>query len=148
MRTRAVKHVVIDTDGVEHLLLRTTDKCATLRLTGARAYRGPVRLTFIVAGRKRARALGALLAQFDDVVLGVDTDEKRTAKRIGLRNALIALDGDTAGATHFEIAAVIFGAARARQAWKGASRSMKELVRRARAKGRELRDGGYRELIR
>ena len=138
----------MDQDGVEHVLLRTSDMCATLRLTGARAYRGPVRLTFVVAGRKRARALGALLSHFDDLVSGAPRKQMRTAKRIGLRNALVALDGDMAGASHFEIAAVMFGTARANQAWKSGSRSMKELVRRARAKGRELRDGGYRELIR
>ena len=146
--TRAIAHIVIDRGGVEHLLLRTASMRATLNLTGARAYSGPVRLTFIVAGRKRARGHGALLAQFDDLVTAAPQHRQRSATRIALRNALIALDGDMAAATHFQIAAVTFGLARARQAWTSGSRSMKELVRRARARGRELRDGGYRELIR
>ncbi|MCB1522325.1 MAG: hypothetical protein KDJ37_17385, partial [Hyphomicrobiaceae bacterium] len=94
--TRAIAHIVIDRGGVEHLLLRTASMRATLNLTGARAYSGPVRLTFIVAGRKRARGHGALLAQFDDLVTAAPQHRQRSATRIALRNALIALDGDMA----------------------------------------------------
>lgn len=130
------------------MLLRTQDRSATLKLTGARAYRGPVRLAFVIDGRKRARTHGTLIALYEDLIAGSPLADKRSLKLTVLRNALIALDGDMAGASHFEIAAAMFGRTNARQAWKSGSRSMKELVRRARAKGRELRDGGYRELIR
>ena len=147
-RAATVEHIVIDRAGVEHVLLRTADRSATLKLTGARAYRGPVCLAFIIEGRKRAPSHGGLVARYEDLIAGSPQDDRRSLKLTVLRNAVIALDGDTAGASHFEIAAVMFGRTDARQAWKGGSRWMKEIVRRARKKGRELRDGGYRELIR
>lgn len=147
-RAKAVEHLVIDRDGVEHVLLRSAKGSATLNLTGARAYRGPVRLAFVIAGRKQARAQGGLVARYEDLITGSAQDGQRATRLTVLRNAVIALDGDMAGASHFEIAAALFGREKARQAWKGGSSSMKELVRRARKIGRELRDGGYRKLIR
>ena len=58
------------------------------------------------------------------------------------------LDASSVGVNRHEIAADMCGRMQARQAWKSGKRWMKELVRRARKKGRQLRDGGYRELIR
>ncbi len=140
--------MVVDCDSIEHVLLRTPEEAVTLSLTGARVFRGAVRLTFVVKGRRGARSCGDLLARYEDLINFAPGSKKRTQRRIVLRNAVIALDGDIAGVSHFETAAAIFGRERARQAWKSGSRSMKELVRRARKMGRQLRDGGYRKLIR
>jgi hypothetical protein len=65
-----------------------------------------------------------------------------------LRQALIALDGSLAGKTYREIAIMIFGEERVTADWNGASRFMKDRTRRLVAKGLELMNGGYRELLR
>jgi hypothetical protein len=65
-----------------------------------------------------------------------------------LRDALIAIDGKCLGASYRDIAIVIYGMERVRAEWVGASRWMKDRVCRAYAKGEELRDGGYLDLLR
>ena len=143
-RARSIEHIVIDPDGVEHVLVRTTNRAVTLHLVGARLYRSPVRLKFLVDGLARSRAEGLLISQLN-VLLGAPSREiKRTTGQIMKRNGLVALDGKTAGATYFEIASVIAGPVSARQDWA----TWKEHVRSARANGEYFRDGGYRELIR
>ncbi|WP_439620220.1 DNA -binding domain-containing protein [Hyphomonas sp.] len=70
-----------------------------------------------------------------------------TRSSLAWRNALIALDAHEAGLTYFETATIIYGSDRANEAWQSASRAMKDEMRRALARGRELRDGGYRDLL-
>lgn len=65
-----------------------------------------------------------------------------------LRHALIALDESMAGKTYRQIAIAIFGEKRVAEDWNGASQFLKDRTRRLVAKGRELRDGGYRDLLR
>jgi hypothetical protein len=73
--------------------------------------------------------------------------ETWTRSSLAFRNALIALDAHEAGLTYFKTAAIIYGEERATEAWQSASRAMKDEMRRALARGRELRDGGYRDLL-
>lgn len=143
-RARSIEHIVIDPDGVEHVLVRTTNRAVTLHLVGARLSRSPVRLKFLVDGLARSRADGLLISQLN-VLLGAPPREiKRTTSQNMLRNGLIAIDGKFAGATYFEIASAIAGPTSAREDWS----TWKEHVRRARTNGEYFRDGGYRELIR
>jgi hypothetical protein len=72
----------------------------------------------------------------------------RTRTRLLLRDALIALDGKCLGASYRDIAIIIYGLERVMAEWVGASRWMKDHVCRAYAKGVELRDGGYLDLLR
>jgi hypothetical protein len=67
--------------------------------------------------------------------------------RLVLRNALVALDGRHLGASHRDIAEVILGRERVREAWSGRGGWLKERMRRAVAIGEELRDGGYRRAL-
>lgn len=43
---------------------------------------------------------------------------------------------------------MIFGAERVAEEWAGASRFLKDRVRRYVQRGRDLMDGGYRDLLR
>ena len=70
-----------------------------------------------------------------------------TRTSLAWRNALIAMDTHEAGLTYFETAAIIYGEDRATEAWQSSSRAMKDEMRRALARGRELRDGGYSHLL-
>jgi hypothetical protein len=63
------------------------------------------------------------------------------------RDATVALDGRDAGASHREAAEVIFGTKRVRADWSARGGWLKERMRRALAKGEELRDGGYRRAL-
>jgi hypothetical protein len=64
-----------------------------------------------------------------------------------LRDALVALDGRHVGAGHRDTAEVICGIKRVREEWSGRGGWLKERMRRALAKGEELRDGGYRRYL-
>lgn len=70
-----------------------------------------------------------------------------TATTWNRRNALIALDGHAAGASHREIATVIFGAKDTAQSWRTTGKSLKFQVIRARERGEALINGGYRNLL-
>ena len=63
-----------------------------------------------------------------------------------LRDALIALDGDRAGATLREIAIVIYGRERIERDWPG--KGLERRLRRDLQRGRALCNAGYRNLIR
>jgi hypothetical protein len=65
-----------------------------------------------------------------------------------LRYALIALDESRAGKTYRQIAIAIFGEKRVAEEWQGPSQFLKDRTRRLVAKGTELMQGGYRDLLR
>jgi hypothetical protein len=71
----------------------------------------------------------------------------RSRDRLLLRDALVALDGRRASANHREVAELIFGMERVREAWSGRGGWLKERMRRALATGEKLRDGGYLRVL-
>lgn len=64
-----------------------------------------------------------------------------------LHHALIALDESLAGKTYRQIAITIYGEKRVAEDWQGASQYLKDRMRRLVAKGAELMNGGYRDLL-
>ncbi len=66
---------------------------------------------------------------------------------LSLRNALIAVDGSMNGASHREIAAMIFGTRAVAEDWSGGHGWMKSRIGRAINKGHGLVRGGYQDLI-
>jgi Uncharacterized conserved protein (DUF2285) len=142
-----IRHIVIGPDGVEHLLMRTSNQSLTIRLTGHRVNRAPVCLTFEVSAQSKVRETAAILATFPDLLTKRPRWEKRTSEQILTRDAFIAFDGRSAGASHREVAEVIHGLKRVREEWSGRGGWMKERLRRALAKGQALCHGGYRTLL-
>jgi hypothetical protein len=65
-----------------------------------------------------------------------------------LHQALVALDESLNGKTYRQIAIAIFGEKRVAEEWQGASQFLKDRTRRLVAKGTELMQGGYRDLLR
>ena len=118
----------------------------TLRCRGTRACRVAVRLTLLTDlsspddNANTATCVANLLLRFRDTT-------KCTRSRLLLRDALVTLDGKCLGMSYREVAAVIYGAERVRTSWSSESRWMKDHIRRAYAKGKELRDGGFRDLL-
>ena len=111
----------------------------------------PVRLKFSATGlanlEDHLKALGTLA----HVVLGTSRvpppDQPGETDRFELRNALIALDGERAGASRRDIATVIYGAARVDDEWPDRDAPLRHRIKRDLARGRRLRDGGYRQLL-
>lgn len=146
-RLDCVQHIVVRSDRAEHILFRKSDQAVTFRLVGARASIAPVCLTYRSEGNEVARKNGLVLAELPRLFAQPTRWIIRTRDQLLLRDAVIALDGRRAGASYREIAIAMVGAVRAKEAWSSVSRSLKERVRRARTKGEEMRDGGYRTLI-
>jgi hypothetical protein len=65
-----------------------------------------------------------------------------------LRSYLIALDGDLHSATYRQIARAIYGPEMILDGWNAKTTSLKDRIRRAVARGHDLMDGGYRNLLR
>jgi hypothetical protein len=141
-----IRQVVIGPDHVEHLLVRTSKRSLTVRLTGHRASQGPVCLTFHVPARS-AKHAAAYLASYRDLLAMKPRWLKRTRRQLLVRDALIAVDGRDAGASHREVAEVSIGRKRVREEWSARGGWLKERMRRALAVGEELCDGGHWKYI-
>ena len=144
---RCEKSVIIGPAQEESLILRDSDKALTLRLLGSRASLAPVATTFLVAGLPSPSTLAVDFATLDVLLRSPRSRVHRSRDRLLLRDAIVALDGRDAGAGHRESAEVIFGITRVRADWSARGGWLKERMRRALAKGEELRDGGYRRAL-
>ncbi|WP_334148143.1 DNA -binding domain-containing protein [Hyphomicrobium sp.] len=143
----SVRHVIRGPGGEELVILRDSTAAVTLRCRGCPLARAPVDLT-LVNRLSAPDAYAKAVANLAHLLLRPTSDLYRTRKRLLLRDALIALDGKCVGASYRDIAVVIYGAERVLAEWVGASRWMKDRICRAYAKGKELRDGGYLDLLR
>jgi hypothetical protein len=128
-----------------------------LTLSG-RLYRLPVQsetgaepLTLTITDMGRFPEATALLSQMSAVLAKQRAVQPQppawTAERLRLRLALIALDGMAARASYREIAAAIYGLKRANEAWASSSRALKDQIRRACQRGKELMAGAYCKLV-
>ena len=89
----------------------------------------------------------AILALLPDLLSMKPRWVKRTRDQKLIRDAFIAYDGRSVGASHREVAEVICGIKDVREQWSSRSGWMKERMRRALAKGQELCDGGHWKLV-
>lgn len=138
-----IRHVVIGPGRVEHLLLRTTQSSLTIGLSGHRASQAPVQLTFQVPASPHVEHAAAILASYSALVTMRPRRTRRTRNQQVIRDALIAVDGRAAGASHRDVAEVIFGYQHLREEWSSRGGWMKEHVRRALAKGQAISGGGH-----
>ena len=111
----------------------------------------PVKIHFHAAGiRMLNRHVDALAALAH--VLAVSNRTSRSDRpgdvdRIKLRDSIIALDGDRAGATRREIAVAIYGPDRVADEWSEPNGRLKAVIKRDVMRGRQLVAGGYRKLV-
>lgn len=83
-----IRQIVIGPDRTECLLIRTSKRSLTLRLTGHRATRAPVCLTFHVPARSKVREAATSLASFPDLLRRKPRWVKRTRSQVLIRDAL------------------------------------------------------------
>jgi hypothetical protein len=145
------RFAVIGVDGIPVVTLKGEGISVALAAHGWHVLTRPATITFeldafhdIGTQAECVRDLQRLAEARDSPTIGRSpwsVDER-------LRHALIALDGSLAGKSYRDIAIMIFGDQRVAEDWNGASRFMKDRVRRLVAKAHELMDGGYRALLR
>ncbi len=131
----------------ETVIFRDSDSALTLRLHGSRACVAPVATTFMVAGIPQPSKLAADFGTLDALLRSPRSSVHRSRDRLLFRDAIVALDGRDAGASHRDTSEVILGIKRVREDWSARGGWLKERMRRALAKGEELRDGGYRSAL-
>ena len=141
---RSAKSIIVGPGREEYVLLGDSDLALTLRLRGSRAILGPVRTSFLLRGIPDTAKLAADFATFDALLHVPRSMVHRSHHRLLLRDALIALDARCVGASHRDVAELIFGVESVRDAWSGRGGWLKERMRRALALGEKLRDVGYR----
>lgn len=141
---------LVDTVGREHMLIKGNGHVVQVRCIGMSLLSPePVRLGFLIRGVENFHERYRILKDAQRVYGRAEreTRPRWTRTRLALRNALIAFDCHQIGLTLRETAAVIYGKARADEAWAGPSRAMKDEIRRARNRGIDLVNGGYRTLL-
>lgn len=143
----AAKHCIIGPNGEETILLRDAHQSVTLRLHGARACLGNIKLAFEIPGLPDPDGVARRFRQLATLLRSPRAKADPSRSRLFMRDALVALDASHLGATYRETAAVIYGADRARSAWASSNTAMKERMRHALGRARELCDGGYRTLL-
>jgi hypothetical protein len=143
-----VEHVLIDANGRQHVVLRANGTSLQLLVDGPHIVAHPISITFLVRG------LGAITETCEQL-----TTLRRIISPPSLRSAsprwtpatrklhaaLVALDGRAAGATHRDVAVVLYGPEYVKRNWEtGVKRRMRHHLRR----GMELSRGGYRSFLR
>jgi len=143
----SARSVVVGPAHEENVILRDSDSALTLRFQGSRATLGPVGTTFLLGGIPDPSRLAADFGTLDALLHSPRCKVHRSRDRLLFRDAIVALDGRGAGANHRDTAEVILGIKRVREDWSARGGWFKERMRRALAKGEELRDGGYRRVL-
>jgi hypothetical protein len=91
----------------------------------------------------RLKRIAAILASYADLLNIRPRWTKRTRDQELLRDSLIAVDGRAAGASHREVAEVIFGHKRVCEDWSARGGWMKDRMWRALTKGEALCGDGH-----
>ena len=144
-------HLHLDALGRQHLILKGANSHVVLLISGPLVSIGSVHIRLVVDGlRHFDHDISSLLA-FSHLLHGTSRsavlDRPGPVERAKLRDALIALDGEHAGATRREIATVIYGADRVTDEWNEPNGRLKAVIKRDVLRGRRLVAGGYRQLV-
>jgi len=138
-----------DRSGREQMLVRGSGCVLQVQCTGLSMLSlEPIKMRLIVDGFENLDEKLRLLERTKRLIAngGSETPEW-TARSLGYRNALIAVDAHKAGLSYRDMAILIYGKHRADDAWSSTSRAMKDEMRRALARGQHLVSGGYKELL-
>ena len=145
----AQSSILVDAIGRQHLVVKSDTRRATVSIRGAAVAVAPVRLTFemtTLAGLFAAQDNVALLQELlEDPPAGVSD---WSVSGLEKRDALIALDARSHGASHRDVAIIIAGSKQVEAEWIGDGCELKDYVRRRRTAGVAYTQGGYRRLLR
>jgi hypothetical protein len=145
-----VDHILLDTVGRQHVVLRTGSTSLQLTIHGEECMISPTTLALHLRSRHDIRTVKDALTELEaalSVPEGLASAPPLwTAETARLRDALIALDCSRAGLTLRETAVVIYGRQRVDRDWPG--KGLRDRMRRCRQRGHALCNNGYRDLLR
>lgn len=134
------------------LSLTTHVKHETLRLSLTHSIHDGGAFAFSIPASPILRETWSTISRVSALLASQRRQTRLSASRRPSRHALVhmrslqALDGELAGASHRDIAAVIFGESEVWQRW-GTNSELRAQVRYLLRRGRRLVDGGYRRLL-
>jgi hypothetical protein len=141
--------ILFDASGRQQIVLKSRRQSLILAVTGTANLDAPACITFLTHGCGGAARAPRLFAAFNACLSPPPkmASSKCTTTELRRRNALIALDGDAAGASYRETSTVMFGAKETDKSWRSLNNPRKDQVRRALQRGEALIAGGYRKLL-
>jgi len=143
--------ILLDVTGGRHqIVFKSRRQSLVIDVTGTVTFDAPARITFLTHGSNGAACAPRAFAAFNACLSPESKAKypKRSATTlVRRRNALIALDGDAAGANYREISMVMFGVKDTTESWSSLKNPCKDQVRRALQRGQALIAGGYRKLL-
>jgi hypothetical protein len=145
----SLEHILIDVTGRQHVVLRANQASIQLTIEGVDLTVGPVAITFLVSGFDAAAKARDQLDLLDRILSPNRAPSsvlpRWTTRTRNLRDALITLDGRRAGASHKEIAILIYSAEDVAADW---GVGLRQRMQRHYSRGAALAAGGYRDFLR
>lgn len=145
----ALRSVHVDAAGRQHIVLKSRNSHVTVCIRGAAVAVAPACVTFEMRGLAHLFAGQRNIALLQDLVEhGPASASAWTVTGSEKRDALIALDAHCHGASHRDVALLIFGPERVQAEWIADGCELKDYVRRCRSRGVRYMQDGYRRLLR
>ena len=147
----AQRSAVIGVDGIPTILIIGRGFNIGLIASGWHVLTRPAVVTFELEGFDQLAARLEYLRMLQRLTSSAapsSADRSSARSNARLSQVLVALDSSLRGHSYREIAVMIFGQRRVSEDWNAASRFLKDRTRRLVAKGYELMNGGYRDLLR
>lgn len=146
---RVDRVAAIGVDNVPLVLMKGPGSHVPVEISGLAALSLPFSPVFEIGGLLDLGAQTELLKRLHRYAEQAPNPGSRPPFAIDerLHHALIALDESLAGKTYRQIAITIYGEKRVAEDWQGPSLFLKDRMRRLVAKGTELMNGGYRDLL-
>ena len=135
-------------DGMQHLLFNGTGHGIQLAVSGASLLEPVYLLADSLLGRREAKSRIEALHRYNDFIAGTPSPPSTNEQTKRLRQVLQALDGSLAGASNRDIAIALFGPERVEADWTDPGENLRDRVRRAVKRGRDLMNGGYLKFLR
>ena len=145
----SLEHVVIDATGRQHVVLRANQASMQLTIEGADLTTGHAAITLLVPGFERIAEARDQLDLLDRVLSPNRAPSsvlpRWTTRTRNLRDALITFDGRRAGASHKEIAILIYGPGDVATDWDA---GLRQRMQRHHSRGAALVTDRYRDFLR
>jgi hypothetical protein len=149
-RFNAERAAAVGVDNIPLVLMKGPEAHVPIEIHGMAVLTQPFAPVFEIAGFADLNAQTELIKRLGRFAEPEANAARRPPFGIDerLHHALIALDESLNGKTYRQIAIAIFGEKKVAEEWQGASQFLKDRTRRLVAKGTELMQGGYRDLLR
>ncbi|HEV2561173.1 MAG TPA: DUF2285 domain-containing protein [Rhizomicrobium sp.] len=148
---RCCATLLMTPDGLQHLFIGNRGRSFQIAVTGASLLKPAHLLTEAILDPKNGGLRLKSLQCFNDLratgrLVRSHIPAQPSSPR--MRMVIQVLDGALAGVPYRDIAAVLFGKARVEREWDNRNRFLRDRIRRAVKRGRDLMNGGYLKFLR